>query len=284
MLRKENDLVAEIVPEPMYMLTGVRSSLEWVYVSALMIDETYQRHVRDHHVSRIIKNFDPDMFGNLIVSARKGGGMYVVDGQHRVEAVKRMGWRDQRVPCIVYHGMTREEEARAFFYPQSNRVQLIPAERFKARLAAGDESAVNLVRKVESFGYGLNLTSGGSTDNPRLIDAIAAIERLNAAREDVMSEVLTTCRAAWGQDQFKLANTILVGLGRFIYRYWGVYDRNRLTIALRNSTPVRVEGDGKDFRKVLGGKGDDATGRAILHLYNHKLQSKRLPDWDASAR
>jgi hypothetical protein len=267
----------------MYMLAGVRSSLEWVDVKDLMIDVAYQRPVREHHVNKIVKNFDPDMFGNLIVSARKGGGMYVVDGQHRVEAVRKMGWGDQRVPCIVYHGMTLEEEARAFFYPQSNRVQLIPAERFKARLAAGDESAVNLVRKVESFGYGLNLTMG-SSDNARIIDAISAVERLDAAREDVLSEVLATCRAAWGQDQFKLTSTIIVGLGRFIYRYWGVYDRNRLTTSLRNSTPLRVEGDGKDFRKVLGGKGDDATGRAILHLYNHKLQSKRLPDWDEAKR
>lgn len=279
----QDQMVAEISQDRMYMLAGVRSSLEWVDVSELLIDETYQRPVRDHHINRIVKNFDPDMFGTLIVSARKGGGMYVVDGQHRVEAVKRMGWGDQRVPCVVYHGMTVEEEARAFFYPQSNRVQLVPAERFKARLAAGDESAVNLVRKVESYGYGLNLTMG-SSDSTRTIDAISAVERLSLSREDILSEVLTTCRAAWGHDQFKLTNPILTGLGRFIYRYWGVYDRNRLTIALRNSTPGRVEGDGRDYRKVLGGKGDDATGRAILHLYNHKLKQHRLPEWDVSAK
>lgn len=275
-------MVTAIVPDSDTEMGSVRSSLEWLHVSDLTIDESYQRTVRAHHVAKIAKGFDPDMFGTLIVSARQGGGMYVVDGQHRLEAVKQLGWHDQRVPCIVYYGLTKEEEARAFFFPQTNRVQLIPAERFKARLASGDQTAVELVRKVESFGYGINLTNG-SSESTRMFDAVASIERLETNyREDVLSEFLAISRAAWGLDQYKIPNTFITGLGLFIFRYWGAYDRNRLATVLRNSTPMRIDGEGKDFRKVLGGRGDDATGRAILHLYNHKLQSKRLPEWDST--
>lgn len=276
-------MVAEIVqPDENYLKSaGFKSELKWLCVTDLLIDLKYQRRLRRHHVNFIMKNFDPDVFGTLIVSARKGGGLYVVDGQHRVEAVREMGWDDQRVPCVVYYGMTQEQEARAFFYPQVNRIPLTPAERFAARLANGEEEAVAINRKVESFGYSLNKASGGSAST-RDIDAVASVEYLTTKfKGDILDTVLGICKQAWGLDEVKLTAGLVRGLGIFAWRFAGLYDKSRLITILRHSSPIRLDSDGRDLRHVLGGKSDDAVARIIHQKYNLRLQQRRLPEWDS---
>ena len=57
------------------------------------------------------KNPDPRPLEPIVVSFRDGH-FYVVDGQHRIAAMKKMnGGKDVMVNCIIHTGMIYEDEA-----------------------------------------------------------------------------------------------------------------------------------------------------------------------------
>jgi hypothetical protein len=259
---------------------GVSGHLEWLIVKDLRIDPRYQRDLSPLYVRRIVREFDPDAFGVIIVSERSDRHAYIVDGQHRIAALKEMGWEDQLVPCLVYRDLSIENEAKAFYKPQSTRRAMTPANRFKARLMAGDPSAIEVKATVERAGYMMNYRTGSSPDT-REIDAVHAIEYLyRVGGVDHLHDVLSIVRAAWGTDDFKIPGTFLTGLSGFLRRYENRYDRARVIHILRGVLPIRIEANSKQLMSVLGGTREDAVGRAILRLYNTRLQLRRLPEWD----
>src|SRR5437764_10583991 len=84
--------------------------IEWVPVEKIRVSETAQREFRPHRANQFAANFDPDAFGRLIVNFRDGH-WWVIDGQHRLAAVKILGWTDIKVECECYEGLTEKEEA-----------------------------------------------------------------------------------------------------------------------------------------------------------------------------
>lgn len=78
--------------------------------------EDYQREGDDAFVAEIARNFNWVKFGALWVSQRANGTigkLCVVDGGMRLRAALRIG-EITEVPCLVYRGLTRQEEAEVF--------------------------------------------------------------------------------------------------------------------------------------------------------------------------
>ncbi|QEX37296.1 ParB/Srx family N-terminal domain-containing protein [Staphylococcus lugdunensis] len=59
-------------------------------VMGLMTDMSYQSPVKENQVKRILKNFDKDSLDAITVNLRPNGFYYIIDGQHRVEVLKRL--------------------------------------------------------------------------------------------------------------------------------------------------------------------------------------------------
>ena len=56
-----------------------------------IVTEQYQRILNMKNVAGIVKNFDPAKLGVLVVSHRTDGTYAVLDGQHRLTALRRLG-------------------------------------------------------------------------------------------------------------------------------------------------------------------------------------------------
>lgn len=54
--------------------------------------ETYQRTLNPQKVKRIVREFDPSKLGVLMISERPDGRYAVIDGQHRMTALREMGY------------------------------------------------------------------------------------------------------------------------------------------------------------------------------------------------
>ena len=64
----------------------------------------YQRPVDEKEVDRLIREWDDRLLDPVTVSFRDGR-FYVVDGQHRISAMRKMnGGREVMVVCKVYNG------------------------------------------------------------------------------------------------------------------------------------------------------------------------------------
>ena len=227
----ETDFATNSIPHP--DMVGVSGHLEWLVVDDLQVDQRYQRDLSEVQVRKIVKDFDPDAFGVITVSSRGSGGMFVVDGQHRLAALRHMGWGAQRVPCIVYRSLTLEDEAKVFYLPQTTRKYMTPAQKFRARLIAGEPNAIAIKEMVESFGYSLNL-GNGSSHYARDIDSVAMVERITRQYGfDHLPLTLGIVRDAWGNTDIKISGAVLGGISVFTYRYKCMYDRSRLVRLLQ---------------------------------------------------
>lgn len=95
-------------PEPEYNNPGVERS---IHTDRLTSGLPYQRPVNPKEVERLIQEWDERLLDPITVSFRDGK-FYVVDGQHRISAMREMnGGRGIMVNCKVYNGLTYEQEA-----------------------------------------------------------------------------------------------------------------------------------------------------------------------------
>src|SRR5690554_1338293 len=95
--------------------------LEQIRVDQFNIDHSYQRPISPTMVNRIVKAFDSRLFGIVTASRRADGSYWVLDGQHRIAALIKMGKGNISVPCEVLTGLSMEDEARVFHLRNANK-------------------------------------------------------------------------------------------------------------------------------------------------------------------
>lgn len=108
-------------------------------IDSLVVDLVYQRSEKDINelnIRRIAREFDWMAFGTIIVAERDDGLFYVVDGQHRVEALRRRQDIDS-VPSMVYPSIGSAQEALSFLRTSTGRTPLKALSRWRVRLASG---------------------------------------------------------------------------------------------------------------------------------------------------
>lgn len=122
---------------------GPKPVAKWLSVEQLRVDETYQRSIETRRsqslIGRVTETFYWPLFGAVIVAIDEGEH-WVIDGQHRVEAARRIGI--DKVLCIVVVVGSKAEAARAFVGANRDRVAPTPYALHHALVAAGDPDAV----------------------------------------------------------------------------------------------------------------------------------------------
>lgn len=256
---------------------------EWIIAGKLKNDSEYQRKV-EKIAQTIAANFDPDLFGTLLVSERSDGTMYVMDGQQRLNAIRIMGWNDQFVPCLVYHGLSREDEAAILVDINRGRKPLTPQQIFKAELFRGNPESLAIANIVNAAGFVLNLDNGSLTNGQ--ICGIGALEKVyrRSSGPGYLQRALDLIRAIWGAEQGPYA-ALIMALADFEHRYGGRYDKQRLIQVCHAITQRQLSNSAKErqHRDRLGEP--EAIGREIVSLYNYRRgEDNRLEDWDVAGK
>ena len=192
----------------------------------------YQRELKMSKVNKIANNFIPDIVGIGLVSFR-GGKFYCLDAQHRIMAMKKIGYKE--VICQVLTGLTYEEECRRFNILNTGRTQLTANQVFHCRVEEKEASAIALVKLFKKYRFDYNKNSGTKADN--LIGAVSKFVRIQKMYGDNMVEtVLRVIRNSWYGDKNSLSSAIITGLSTFLVENDGV-DELVLVKALEKIVP-----------------------------------------------
>src|SRR5262245_54278319 len=125
-----------------------------VPLTKLFPEEEYQRPVEEDFVRKLTLTFDERLVGSIDVSAREDGRYAIIDGLQRVTAMIRIG--KTHCYCAVYEGLSLAEEATLFFHKNRDRKQVHPYYHYRARLVAGDPSALAIEQIVKKAGFKLD--------------------------------------------------------------------------------------------------------------------------------
>lgn len=279
----EDAVIAQLV-EPTTIaddkLMGIPYTQEWILADRLEIGPAYQRRIDENWVKRLAADFDPFLLDDLLVNRAANGRLTVMDGQHRLLAIREMGWGDQNVPCKVYDNLPEELQAKRF-NTTDVRKRLTAADRFRSALIAKDPDALAVTAIVESAGFRINLTNG-ETDGGRISAVAAIIGIYKKNRAEILPAVLSVFTEAYGTKTGPV-NGMLLGLAAFMTRFRDHYERDRLIASLRRLTPATVLAEGNDASRVLGRSSADGVAFAIWKAYNHGRQdAHRLPEFSAT--
>lgn len=127
----------------------------------------YQRPVDEKEVDRLIREWDDRLLDPLVVSFRDGK-FYVVDGQHRVAAMRKMnGGKEVMVPCTIYSGLTYEQEAELCYKLDKAKKRLTLAQATNALAESGTDADIRNVKSLieaNGFVWALSRRSGAANE------------------------------------------------------------------------------------------------------------------------
>lgn len=141
----------EAVQETAYQNPGVDREL---HTDRLTSGLPYQRPVDQKEVDRLIREWDERLLEPVIVSFRDGK-FYVVDGQHRISAMRKMnGGNGIMINCKVYSGLTYEQEAAFCYKLDKAKKRLSLSQATNALAESGEDAEITEIRQLtENCGF-----------------------------------------------------------------------------------------------------------------------------------
>ncbi len=256
--------------------TEREARLTWVPLGLMRVPQMAQRELKAGRVDHIAANMDLEQIGTPTVNKR-GGHAYILDGQHRVEALKQWlgdGWENQTVQCWTYDGLTEEEEAETFL--KLNDVLSVQAfDKFRIGLNAGRAEEAEIAAIVMKAG--LNISQARAEG---AIGAVGTLRRVYR-REGVavLARALGIIRDAYGSPG--LEASIIDGIGLLCGRYNG--DLEEAVAVQRLSSAAG--GVAALMNRAYFTKNQTAAplnqcvAAAAVELINRGKGGKKLPSW-----
>jgi hypothetical protein len=251
--------------------------------SEIHVDHRYQRAVNHSWVKKIAATFNPVAVGVIHTSLRNNGKHYVIDGQHRLEAVKVIGTdvKDFKFDSIVHHDLEISEEARLFSELNSvKRMRML--DSFRARLCAGDPAAKEIASIVR--GCGMSISDGQKDGNLASVGACERVYRMNSGDQalrgpEILKRTLRVVTEAWGVTADAVNGDIITGCGLLIQHSGDDIDPARLISKLASvkGGAGGTLGRGRAMRDTTGGAVADGVAEVIRLHYNVGLRTNRIP-------
>jgi hypothetical protein len=264
-------------------LPATRSTIRTVALDDITIDPRVQRAegVDQRRINRMIDGFDPDALGVLILSLRADGTLVCLDGMHRRALAMQAGWK-KPVDARVFTGLRLDEEA-ALFLLYNDKKDPSAISRFKARVLACDEVAVDINNIVTEQGWTVRQAADVGTITA--VDALEAVYRTGAgsltdgAYPVLTERTIATITDTWGHEPIAVHQTVLKGVAQLYGRYGSAVDTPKLVREMQDTQPRVLIGRAKTLKDVQGGTVPAALAKILVSLHNNRRRSNLLPEW-----
>ena len=238
--------------------------------------QPYQRPVKPSDVNALIQRWDPAYLSPIEVSFRDGS-YNVINGQHRIEAMRKMnGGADVIVPCLIYTGLSYEQEAELYFKLDQSKGRLRLSHATKALLESGtDAEVLEIKRLVESAGF-VWVLDKKSGDAYEILSTRAIINAYRLLGGAAFSRLLVLLDSTWHGASISLRASMLSGMALFLKTYETELDDRTFIKRLSAVDPEEIIRRGKmDFST---NKAALRFARVILEKYNTQQRGgRKLP-------
>jgi hypothetical protein len=236
-----------------------------------------QREFRQAHGDKIAANLDLNKLGFPIINHRDGV-YWVVDGQHRIYALKEWGFGDQKIPCEVYQGLTDAEMADTFLGRDDRKpIQLF--DKFHIAITAGHKRETDIKRVVEANGQKI----GRERDSG--ISAVGALgDVYDRFGETVLGQALRTINLGFAGDPLAFDRSVVEGVALVFNRYNGRTNEKKLGAKLGDlrQGPRELLRKANAVRERTGNAMKNCVASVLVDLNNRGLGPRdpgRLPSW-----
>lgn len=248
--------------------------LRWVPLPNMKVSPMGQRELNPARVDRMAANFDPEQVGVPVLSERSGS-FYIIDGQHRVEMLRQVGWGDQSIQCWVYDNLTEQEEAEMFL--KLNDVLTVDAYwKFRIGVEAGREVECDIDRVVRA--QGLVVSRDEIPGRIRCVGTLTKVYDRSDAK--TLGRTLRLARDAYGDAGMEAS--VIDGLGLLCQRYNGDLDDEaaKKRLAAANGGVSGLLNKANQYRLQTGNYKAHCVAAAAVDIINAgQGRGKKLPSW-----
>lgn len=194
--------------------------LQFMAPAELQIDPAYQRSIlgvdSQTLIRKIAAHWNWDLCLPLVVSRRQGAdgaeSMFVIDGQHRLEAAKLRGDLGQ-LPCMVKNYATPADEAASFVHLNQQRRPLNALDLFKAAVASKDPETLAVAAAMAEAGLTLAPHSNPTAWKPGMVANIGGIMAAWRKHGEIATlRAMTALATAFPKEVLQYAGTLFPGI------------------------------------------------------------------------
>lgn len=261
------------------MKTNKPHSIKAVPLAMMRVNPLAQRDLNAARVDQIAAAFNPDALAIPTVNQR-GDTFHIVDGQHRVEALKRFlgDWKDQKIECTVYVDLTDQEEADLFL--ELNNTRVVGAfPKFMAAITAGRETETSVKKVVERTGLAISHSDGDNT-----VSAVSTLVKIYERSDGkTLARALSIVHQSFGAPG--LSGPVIDGMAYVCQRYNGSL-QDQGVIERLNSMRGGVGAllaSAHVLKKQTHKPLTQCVAAAIVESINRKRGGNKLPSWWAEA-
>lgn len=246
-----------------------------IYTGSLTSSQPYQRPIEKNVVEHLVKEWDERLFDPIAVSFRDGK-FHVVDGQHRIIALRQMNdGKHVMVACKVYSGMTYQQEADFCYKLDKAKKRLNLSQSTNAIAESGVDAEISAIKAiVESCGFIWALREKGGNVG-EITATRATINTYRLLGSAAFTRMMRLLRDTWHGSACSLTARVLSGLALFIKTYETEMNDKVFISQLSRVDPEEIIRRGKlDFSTA---KYALRFARVILEKYNVGKGSNKLP-------
>jgi len=252
-------------------------------------DLGYQRPTDKKRAARIAQNLNPNRLMVVTLSERADGNMAIIDGGHRVAALRLLGY--DNVWAHVLHGLTPQEEARLFVLLDGGNIhkgkiedlevdesEIIKVNPYQVYVAqkAGDDTLANTVHSMLEK-HGFRPAHGGK--DPKSISSIALLKKIVKRSPEIFEKVLEDL-AEMIPDE-KVITTSIQAI--FTIRARGVITPtdeeprvpSELIKKLRSFQVSKINSASKPISCSYGSRGGGPQAESLLSLLNYGKHKRK---------
>lgn len=256
---------------------------EWIPVSELEVDPEVQRHHLDYKkIERIKKYFNPGAVGLITVSRRNRVTNIVLDGMHRKTVVTELTDGTGKMLARVFTGLTRAEEAQMFLdLNYGNQPNVL--DKFRMRIIAGDEVAIQIAEIVQ--GYGWTIAYANTNGHLQAVKSLERIYTTSVRQEkdpNILQLTIMVVTRAWGLERQGAQAVILDGLAAFLSEHGSNVDLDSLSKRLKNykGGPHAFHVNAQALAGLKTIRVSMAVADLLTDLYNSgRAARSALPPW-----
>lgn len=236
-----------------------------------------QREFRKAHGDRLAAELDLDKLGFPIINHRDGN-YWVLDGQHRLYALKSFGFDDTyTIDCEVYEDLNDAEMAEIFLGRDARRA-ISPYDKFHVSCTAGRQRESDVRRTVEANGLKI-----GRGKEDHTIGAIGTLCKVyDRSGPVVLGQTVRVLKNAFSGDPRSFTPELIEGVGLVFNRYNGKTNEKEMAARLAATSVRRVLHRVESLRERTGNQKSQCVAATVVDIYNHGLGPRakdRLPSW-----
>lgn len=247
--------------------------LRWIPLDQMRVSDVAQREQTQAWVDHLVAHFDLEQMGTFTVSHR-GDAYYIIDGQHRVAALRELGFTSEKVQCWVYEGLKEEQEADNFLTLNNNlSVQAMPKFRVGVTAGRAEECDINRIVLAQGMVVTHDQVEGG-------VGAVGTLRRVyRRTNPETLGRTLRIAFGAYGD--LGLQAAVIDGIAHVCARYNGDLDEAEATRKLANA-PGGVGTlltKAEHLRNTTGNYKAICVAAAVVETINRGKGGKKLPAW-----